>query len=381
MSGGARGKARVVHLSSVHPPYDTRIFRKECRSLHDAGYDVTLVVGHERDEDHDGVRLRAVTRGGNRLTRMLATTWRVWRRAASERADLYHFHDPELILVGLALRGGGAKVIYDAHENYAEQIRGKPWLPAPLRGPVAAAASFVERRLAGGFDAVVAAGDDIARVFAGRARRVVTVENFPVPDPALLAAGDEGRERGLVLNYGGVSRQRAAGVLSEALDLLPVGSPVRLILGGSIWAPDLLERMKTRPGWSRVEFKGRVDRAEMSADFRRGWAAVVLYDRSPNHMHIRSNRLYEAMAAGLPVIVSDFPDWRRFMDEHRCGLPVDPDDPRAVAAALQRLHDDPEAARAMGRRGQGAVRERFNWDREAAKLLDLYRELLGEASP
>lgn len=380
MNDGHGDRIRVAHLSSVHQPFDTRIFHRECRVLAEAGYDVSLIVGHDRDEERDGIRVRAVPRGGSRLTRMLATTWRVWRRARAERTAVYHIHDPELIPVALALRRRGAKVIYDAHENYAEQILGKPWLPRILRRPVAAAASGAERALARGFDAVIAAGADIAAVFAGRVRRLVTVENFPATDPALLDARDAGRERGLVLNYGGVSEARVTGVLTEALGRLPPESPVRLILGGRIFSPVLFERMQRRPGWSRVEFKGMVDRAEMAADFRRGWAAVVLYDRSPNHMHIRSNRLYEAMAAGLPVIVSDFPDWRRFMDEHRCGLAVDPDDPRAVAAALRRLCDDPEEARAMGLRGRRAVRERFNWDREAGRLLDLYRELLGEGS-
>jgi glycosyltransferase involved in cell wall biosynthesis len=86
------------------------------------------------------------------------------------------------------------------------------------------------------------------------------------------------------------------------------------------------------------------------------------------------------MAAGLPVLASDFPLWRALIEEARCGLTVDPLDPRTIAAAIVTLLDDPEAAEAMGARGRRAVEATYNWSTERTKLLELYASL-GPAAP
>jgi glycosyltransferase involved in cell wall biosynthesis len=84
------------------------------------------------------------------------------------------------------------------------------------------------------------------------------------------------------------------------------------------------------------------------------------------------------MAAGLPVIASDFPLWREIVEEAGCGLLVDPKDPQAIADAMQWILDHPEEAAEMGRRGRAAVEARYNWEAESAKLVSLYRRLLSD---
>ncbi len=375
---------RVCHLSSVHRTFDTRVFHKECRSLAAAGYAVTLVIRHERDETVAGVRIAALPAPRGRLARMTGTVAALWRRAVALDADLYHFHDPELIPVGLLLRLRGKRVVYDAHEDYARQLRGKPWLPRPLRVPVAVVAGGLELLAAPWLSAVVAAGRDIEERFAGRARRVVRVENFPVLEPRLVEAPprpDPAPGRLRLVNFGGVWSARVTGEIVAALERLPGELDVRLVLGGRVFEQELLERLQQSPGWRRVDYRGVVDREELIDASLAADAGLVLYADHPNHHAIRSNRLYETMLAGLPVVVSDFPVWRRFIEEHRCGLAVDPHDPDAIAEALAWLASHPGEAREMGRRGRAAVLERYNWEREAEKLLDLYRELLGDSAP
>ena len=104
-TGGAFRGARklVVHFTSVHPPFDFRIFHKECKSLARAGYRVTLIAACERDETVDDVHIRSVPRRANRVSRVIFTTGQVFAECLRAKADLYQFHDPELIPAALLL--------------------------------------------------------------------------------------------------------------------------------------------------------------------------------------------------------------------------------------------------------------------------------------
>ena len=368
--------AIIAHLSSVHQPFDTRVFRKQCCSLAKAGYEVHWVVRHDEDMVVDGVKIAALQSSGGRLARMTGTVASLWRRARTIEADLYHFHDPELLLVGLALRLSGKPVVYDAHENYAAQIQGKPWISPPLRRPAALVAGVFEMLLAKAMSAVVVAGRDIEERFAGQVDRVVRIENFPILDEKLFALRDPEVDQFTFINFGGVWSARVTGEQVEALGMLPEKSPIRLVLGGRVFEPALDSAIRTLPGWSKVESIGQVDRDAMIDHLCSSSAAVILYSDSPNHHSIRSNRVYEAMAAGLPVIVSDFAEWSAFIAQHECGIAVDPTKPEAIAAAFQQLAENPIEAQAMGSRGQEAVRSIYNWDMEFSKIQNLYTELL-----
>ena len=103
-------------LTTVHPPFDTRVFHKQARTLARAGYDVTLIAKHKCDEMIDGIMVLALPSSRNRLARIFGLTWRAFRLALRQRADVYHFHDPERLLLGVLLKLlTEAKVIYDVH--------------------------------------------------------------------------------------------------------------------------------------------------------------------------------------------------------------------------------------------------------------------------
>lgn len=104
---------------------------------------------------------------------------------------------------------------------------------------------------------------------------------------------------------------------------------------------------------------------------------LVLFQPVPNHVQSQPNKLFEYMASGLPVVASDFPHWRELTDNGSCALLVDPFDVHAIAGAMDWLLTHDEEAERMGNAGLNLVRERYNWDRESRKLLDLYDRLLG----
>jgi glycosyltransferase involved in cell wall biosynthesis len=87
-------------------------------------------------------------------------------------------------------------------------------------------------------------------------------------------------------------------------------------------------------------------------------------------------KIFEYMGAGLPVIASNFPLWRRILGDAKCGIFVDPLDPRQIAGAIEYILKHPTEAEEMGRCGQAAMLKRYNWDTEAEKLVNLYAGLM-----
>src|SRR3981081_3426083 len=108
---------KIVHLTSVHPAFDIRVFHKECKSLARSGKHVVLIAPHQRDEVVDSVEVKGIQPSGEPLVRMTRTAWSLYREALRQDGDVYHFHDPELIPLGLLLAARGTIVVYAMHED------------------------------------------------------------------------------------------------------------------------------------------------------------------------------------------------------------------------------------------------------------------------
>ncbi len=373
--------ATVVHLTSVHSAADARIFRKECRSLADAGFHVTSVGWHPSDTILDQVRIKSIERDRGRLARMTRTAWRVYRAALELDADLYHFHDPELIPVGLLLRARGKHVIYDLHEDLPKDIVAKPYLPAWSRRPIAWVMDKIERAAGRRFSALVAVTPSIASRFHDVNSRTIVVHNYPLSNELTLDQPPQpwGLRRQSVAYVGGMMALRGIREMIEAMSLLPPTLPATLELAGPHPHGEAsAQELSTRPGWERVRHHGFVRPAEMFEILRSVRAGLVLFHPVPNHFEAMPQKIFEYMGAGLPVIASDFPLWRRILGEPGCGVFVDPQDPRAIARAIEYILLNPAEAEEMGRRGRATVLERYNWDVQAKRLVNLYTELVNK---
>lgn len=376
----------VVHMTSVHRPEDPRILLKEAHSLAAAGYDVTIVAGEAPERaDARGVRfvgvhgdrprdyVRDPERGlGARIRRLVTTTVRVWRSAARLRADIYHFHDPELLPIGLMLKLSGRCVVYDAHEDLPKQILDKRYLPSLTRRPLAALIGALERLTVAAIDATVTATPPIARRFP--AAQATVVQNFPLVEELRAPHPSPYDTRPpLVVYVGGMTVDRGFHELVEAGRLLSAGGTGSIVIAGRLKPAGLEDAIK--PG-SNVTFDGWLDRDGVAELLGRARAGIVTFHPTANYREAYPIKLFEYMSASVPVIASDFPIWREIVESSGAGLLVDPRDPRAIADAIQWIIEHEEEAEAMGQRGRQAVEQRYNWDAESRKLLELYRTLM-----
>jgi glycosyltransferase involved in cell wall biosynthesis len=277
----ARGE-RVAHLTTVHRPDDPRVSLKECASLDRAGYDVVLI--HARAPETAGrvpIRTRRVHASGGRVGRMTVGSARLLRAAYRERAEVYHFHDPELIPVGLALKAAGRRVIYDVHEDVPRQIQYKPYLPGPAKLVASWGASGAEAVGAFAFDAIVAATPRIASRFP--ASRTVVVQNFPMLEELGGVLGPPYRERSPHVVYvGRITPEVGALEMAETASMVTTHG-ARLTLAGPIPA-GLEGPMVERAAPAPIDLPGWQGRTQVAALLGSARAGLVVFHPEANYV-------------------------------------------------------------------------------------------------
>lgn len=369
---------RIVHLTSVHYRYDTRIFLKECSSLSSKGNDVSLIVADGLgDEVKDGIRVYDVGGSKNRFQRILFSSLKVVRNANRLRADIYHLHDPELLLYVYLLKLKGRKVIFDMHENLPKQILSKIYLKPPFNRILSSGVSIFQQCVLKSIP-VVFAEDSYQQDFRG-VKKCATVLNFPVLSK--IAAITAKPSHVFSIGYmGEISKERGAVLILEiAQQLRSEGKDIHVLFVGPVReevSESSVYGVATREGWA--SYTGRVTPEE--AWMKIGGCTVgsaVLYP-SPNFVDSYPTKLFEYMALGIPVIVSDFPINRKIIDESRCGILVNPGNNVEVREAIRFLYENRSESEKMGERGKIYVADHFSWDSEFRKLLSLYKETIQE---
>tara|TARA_B100000900_G_scaffold415898_1_gene447764 strand:- start:6661 stop:7761 length:1101 start_codon:yes stop_codon:yes gene_type:complete len=364
---------KVCHFTSVHHRYDTRIFIKQSRSLAKSDFDVKLIVADGKgDQVCQEVSIIDVGKSSeNRFIRFFKTGWKVYRAAKKQCAHIYHFHDPELIFFALLLRLSGMKVIYDVHEDLPRQIvSNKPYIPKSIRKILAWIAETIENVFATKMNAIITVTPYIADRFRFRCKNVEVLYNFPIIDleSSFPNWNDKNKE---VCYVGSLSKARGVVELVESLQF----NNFKLNLGGSFNDKGLEKKVTSMVSWSNVNYHGYVNRDQLDAILEKSMVGIVTLYHTDSYRFAIPVKLFEYMRAGIPVVISDIPLWKRMVEQANCGVVVNPKDSAAISEAVQELINNPEKAEELGRNGWEVVRERYNWANEEEKLLNLYQKL------
>ncbi len=372
-------KKKVCHITTVHPANDTRIFIKECQSLSQSGYEVFLIAPEtSMPLANVSVNIKFIPKEHSRFLRLARGQWHALKEALKLKASLYHFHDPELILMGLILKLMGKKVVYDVHEDLPRQILTKGWLPLWSRKIVASIAEFIEWVGTKFFDGVIVVTPLIQKRFPSY--KTILVQNFPLLGELCPIETENYVNRPPYFAYvGGITIIRGIQEMIKSLEFIKAPQ-VKLILGGKFSSKNIYEKVKFYKGWGKVQYEGLVSREKVTEILAKAKAGLVVLHPTLNYIDAYPVKLFEYMSAGIPVIASDFPLWRQIIEGAQCGLLVNPLCPQEIAEAMEWILNHPNEAEKMGENGLKAVQSTYNWEKENEKLLAFYKKLLGEGA-
>lgn len=385
---------KICHITTVHQPFDTRIFHKEAKTLVKAGYDVSLVAqrgnqqpvtGNEQRANStvNGVKMIFLLKPKNRFFRILFLTREAYKIALEQKADVYHFHDPEFLPWAVKLKKKtDAKIIYDVHENIPGQILTKSWIPKFLRKLSSKFYQSREEKLIPFVDWIILAEDSYQKMYKAY-KNVSVVRNYPLFSqelfrkemklqygvPGLVYVGGISRERGIfeMILTVKILRQRFKDIQ------LKIAGPVEKKLQLEI--DSLINFYKLN---KNIIFYGRISHPKALKLISQSNIGLSLLYPTPNYIESLPTKLFEYMAAGLPVVASNFPLWKEIIEGNKCGLTTNPKKPQEIAKAIDYLIEHREEVKKMGENGRKAVFEKYNWEQESKKLIKIYSQLLNE---
>ena len=360
----------ICHISTLHPRNDVRIFYKQCKSLSQV-FDVNLIVADGLgDAVVDNIVIHDVgLRQTSRLKRAKIDSEKAFKKAMELDCNVYHFHDPELTRIGAKLKNAGKTVIYDVHEDLPRQIMSKPYINKFIRPFISMFAEWQEDKAARKFDHICTATPFIRDRFLKVNKKTVDINNYPIIGE--LQVKDSKKDNSFCYT-GGITEERGIINIIESLN----GIDTELTLAGTVHEKDYLEGLKKSDQWPKVDYRGLVNRDELSNIMSKSIAGIVTFLPIPNHVNSQPNKIFEYMSAGIPVVGSNFDLWKEIIEDNKCGICINPDEPKKISEALETLINNPELAKEMGDNGLRVVQEKYNWKVEEKKLFSVYETVL-----
>jgi glycosyltransferase involved in cell wall biosynthesis len=371
---------KICHITTVHKPKDARIFHRMCSGLAAKGHEVTLIASSPFT-DEAAIRSspwnKRIAPAG-RMSRVVLAL----RAALSESADVYHFHDPELISLGLALKllRPSKTVVYDVHEDYPSMMLIKYWIPRAVRPLISQGAKIANALASLCLDGIVTADPGVQSDFGKTARdRSLVYYNFPVPELFKPSLNDTPKAD--LVYIGGMSERSGIFILLEALALLAKKSlyPTARLGGytdgeqGRIAIEEAIQNRGLQP---QVYLHGRMLHTEVPDWIRSGRVGLVMLQPIPKFMKNIPSKLFEYWACGRAVIASDLPPIRPFFSDRRNGLLFSPTEPESLAAAIQYVMEHPAETKQMGRLAYAQVSSDWNNDRQIDGLIRFYEKII-----
>ncbi len=369
---------KVCHITTAHDSDDTRIFQKECVFLaKENDFDVFLIAPGESRKEKNVQVIGLGEKPSSRFKRMAFLTKKALKTAVDLDADIYHFHDPELLTVGLKLKKMGKHVIFDSHEITSEQIKIKKYIPKLLRKTIATMYYRKESNVTKQIDAVIVPClYDGKNWFDDRSRETVFVDNLPI-----ISDKPKKEYVPVTRNYdlctiGSLTAERGITELLEARKI----ANCTLLMGGDFSNEEYEAYLIEKGLMKDVKYVGHCTMDKVINYYNNSKIGISTILPVGQYLRIGNlpTKVYEFMSMSIPVILSDLPSAKKAISEYKFGITVNPEKPEEIAKAIDYLLKNPDCAQEYGREGRRAIEEKYNWEMEVKKITVLYRRIMGK---
>lgn len=370
---------KICHITFDHSWNDTRVYKREILSQREAGFEV-LFFGWDKPsrEINDGVQF--ISYAGHRLCRrerikLMLPNRKIIKTLLDLNADVYQFHDFTLLEVGRKLKKEGCHVIFDSHENYLETIPDKIGKNGALKKICTSVLNLYYRRVVSRFDAVFTVSPNFVERLKEFNPHSYLVPNYPSVKNYITPA-EVNKENVFVYQgtvYGFSNQEEIVRAINQ------VGEDVRYMIIGNI--ADEEKVITENDIKNRVDIKGWVDKKTLDSILQHSTAGIVIFDYVPECCYkdgqVGSNKIFEYMLNGLPVICTDFRLWKEMIiDKYQCGICVKPGSVEQIKSAVEWMLLNPEESRKMGERGRYAIINEFNWEKGLPEYISLYEQIV-----
>lgn len=367
---------KIMHATSVHNRFDNRIFRKQCVDLAAFGYDVTLLVADGYGNSCvEGVEVRDCRRWPikSRLFRIFFMSPYVAFSALRSRANLYHIHDPELMFFFFIMAPffPEKKLVFDMHENLSEQIKTKLWIPKICRLPISFLIRWYERILLRCIPVVYAEAS--YSKFYPNAKKYQIVMNFPKAIWSDLRKTQATTGAPPTIGYvGRIGVDRGVDtLLASVATINKAGRAMRLVLIGTL-PDDVCQTSDFHylNALGMLNTPGFVEN-HRAVELVRSWdIGFCVLNAHPNFVESYPTKLFEYIAAGVPVIASNFPLYERLISETGGGICIQPGRVDLLVQAIIEILHEPDRFKAK------FDSDKYSWGGQFSKLIQFYSEIL-----
>lgn len=373
---------RIVHLGYYHRYDDGRILYKECQSLKkELGAEITYITS-ERNGKTDrevisGINVETLAISNKRFSRLFQYANDAFKEIKTIHPDVCHIHEFVLFFMVRRLKKEGIKIILDLHENDLEDETEKfaQKHGTFLAGIVHWALKKYEKRAIRNANAVISVTPQIIERIQKYGKPTEMVPNYPFKlkeDQTIHSP--QGNNLNVICFAGGVSDIWGIRTILTAIEK---EERIRFIFAGRA-TEKYIEELSEYKAWERTEYLGVISHAmvEEKVYGQSGIGMALLSCKDGwlgNEGTLGNTKLFEFMQQGLPVICTDYTLWEEIVKDNYCGLTVDPFDPKGILAAVQWLMNHPEESKQMGENGRRLVQEKYNWENEVPKLINIYK--------
>ena len=372
----------ICHISSMHSHDDGRIFQRACSGLAKAGHRVFYITTYNGTEVINGVEVIGIQKR-NGIKRRIFSSFEAYKRVSRIQADIFHFHDPDLIPWMILLTLSGRKIIYDIHENYEARVYKLPF-PGRVNNLLAKVYRRLENFIINRFSGAVVVTGSMKELLSKVKKPVIVIDNL-VSVNRLKNEEIEFKKNPFYTIYtsGNNTPARNCMNLIEALPFIVKDfTNVKAQFVGRYHPENYKVQLKKRAEEldvsEYIELDGMLPWVENFKRTAKAHIGCVFYEDNPNNRVTLPNRLYEYMYCGVAVLGEDFPEVRRVVNDSECGLLVDSSSPKDIADKVLYLFNNPDEMIEMGHRGREAIMTKYNYETALESLQDFYSDILNK---